>query len=111
MLKTNQRARAFYYICLSSFVAVLNNGMKIAWHDPRPYWVFAQVWPFNCQKGFGSPSGHTMWVWTIPMALTLDLKRSNPTGKCMFIVAIILTIGLGVQEAWTRMFLGVHTLD
>ena len=31
MLKTNQRARAFYYIVLSIFIALLNNGMKIAW--------------------------------------------------------------------------------
>ena len=52
-----------------------------------------------------------MWCWAIPMALTLDVKRSNPAGKRLFGVAIVSTILIGLFEMWTRMFLGVHTLD
>jgi hypothetical protein len=52
-----------------------------------------------------------MWCWAIPVALTLDIKRSNPAGKRLFGVAIISTISIGLFESWTRMFLGVHTLD
>jgi len=111
MLKTNQRARAFYYIALSSTVALINNMMKVAYNSPRPFWEFPGVWPLYCQEGFGCPSGHTMYCIALPTAIALDLKHSNPHGKLLQIVALLLTLFFGYEQAWTRVVLGVHTID
>ena len=112
MLKTNQRARAFYYIALSSFIAILNNALKVGFTSPRPYWVYEEVHVFNhCSKGFGNPSGHSMWCFAIPIAMSLDIRRSNPQGKCMQVASIIISLWIGVSIACTRLMMGVHSLD
>lgn len=112
MLKTNQRARAFYYILLSTFISIINNALKVAFRDPRPYWTFPAVKVlYHCSKGFGNPSGHAMWCFAIPIAISLDIRRSNPQSKCMLIISIITTLWIGISIAFTRMILGVHSLD
>lgn len=112
MLKTNQRARAFYYICLSTFIAILNNALKVGFRSPRPYWTFTDVKVLHhCSRGFGNPSGHAMWCFAIPIAISLDIRRSNPHGKCMQVVAILTTLWIGISIAFTRMIMGVHSLD
>lgn len=111
LLKTNQRPRAFYYIIFISFVMIMNNLLKVMYQIQRPFWVFAEVKALACQKGFGSPSGHTMIAWAIPSAIALDIRRSNPSGYFSLIIALVATVIIGVFEAWTRMALGVHTID
>lgn len=111
LLKTNQRPRAFYYIIFISFVVITNNLLKVMYKIPRPFWIFENVKVYVCQKGFGSPSGHTMIAWAIPTAISLDIRRSNPSGYCMIAIAFVVTVIIGVAEAWTRMALGVHTID
>jgi membrane-associated phospholipid phosphatase len=112
MLKTNQRARAFYYIGLSSFIAIFNNALKVGFRKPRPYWVFQDVKVLDyCSRGFGNPSGHAMWCFAVPIAISLDIRRSNPHGKCMQVAAVIVTLWIGISISWTRLILGVHSLD
>lgn len=112
MLKTNQRARAFYYIILSMFIAILVNSLKLGFRDPRPYWSFPGVkllW--YCYRGFGNPCGPVLWCFAIPIAISLDIIRSNPHGKFMQIISIITTLWLGISIAFARMILGVNSLD
>ena len=111
LLKTNQRHRAFYYIVLCSFSPVLNNLMKVAWTMPRPFWEFQAVYVYFCQNGFGAPSGHTMWCVAVPTAISLDIRHSNPTKKLFPFFAFVFTAACTYSEAWTRLVLGVHTLD
>jgi membrane-associated phospholipid phosphatase len=111
VLKTNQRPRAFYYIILISFLVITNNLLKVVYKIPRPFWIFADVKAYACQKGFGSPSGHTMIAWAMPIAMVLDIRRSNPSGKVMIIISFVITLCIGLFEGWTRMVLGVHTID
>jgi membrane-associated phospholipid phosphatase len=66
---------------------------------------------YKCQKGFGCPSGHTIWCVAIPAAISLDIRHSNPTSKLMPIVAFAITTVCAITEAWTRMILGVHSMD
>lgn len=111
MLKTNQRARAFYYIVFISIVVMTNNMLKVIYKIPRPFWIFPEVHAFVCQKGFGSPSGHTMIAWAVPTALFLDIRHSNPSGTCLIVTALFITLFVGIAEGWTRMALGVHSID
>ena len=62
---------------------MLNNAMKLAFGDPRPYWVNPTVESWSCSLGYGNPSGHAMWCMGATFALALDFKRSNPHGKLM----------------------------
>lgn len=43
MLKTNQRARAFYYLTFFTFIALANNELKVIYQAPRPFWEFPNV--------------------------------------------------------------------
>lgn len=52
-----------------------------------------------------------MFAWAVPAGIALDIRRSNPSGTLMIVIAFIITVVLGTVEAWTRMALGVHTLD
>jgi hypothetical protein len=52
-----------------------------------------------------------MFAWAVPAGIALDIRRSNPSGTLMIVIAFIVTIVLGTVEAWTRMALGVHTID
>ena len=90
---------------------MINNELKLIYKIPRPFWVFADVLAITCQKGFGAPSGHTMVAWAIPTAITLDIRRSNPSGTFMIIISLLITVVIGTIEAWTRMAVGVHTID
>jgi membrane-associated phospholipid phosphatase len=84
----------------------------VAFRDPRPYWTFPAVRVlYHCSRGFGNPSGHAMWCFAIPIAISLDIRRSNPHGKCMQLISIITTLWIGISIAFTRMILGVHSLD
>ena len=111
MLKTNQRARAFYYIFLSSCFGFVNNFLKQAFHDPRPYFEYSEVESWSCSLGFGNPSGHAMWCMGATAAIAMDIMRSNPHGKCMYITAFIISLWIGVSVSWTRVIMGAHSVD
>lgn len=111
MLKTNQRARAFYYIFLSACFGFLDNFFKQAFHDPRPFWDYSVVESWSCSKSFGNPSGHAMWCMGATTAIALDIMRSNPHGKCMYITAFIISLCIGLSVCWTRVIMGAHSVD
>ncbi|MGP3930699.1 phosphatase PAP2 family protein [Nonomuraea sp. KM88] len=44
---------------LTVMVAGATNALaKLAWHQPRPYWIDARVRPLSPEGAFGLPSGH-----------------------------------------------------
>lgn len=44
MLKTNQRARAFYYLTFFTIIALVNNELKVIYRAERPFWEFPDVY-------------------------------------------------------------------
>jgi len=80
--------------------AVLNNVLKVAMHDPRPYWFDPEVRLLTSPgTSFGVPSGHSQnaaAVWGIVGAY---LRKGWGWAVA---VALVFLIGL------SRMYLGVH---
>jgi membrane-associated phospholipid phosphatase len=78
----------------------LNSILKIAMHDPRPYWYDPQVRLLGgAETSFGLPSGHSQNAAVIWGIVGAHLRRS---WGWVVTVALILVIGL------SRTYLGVH---
>jgi membrane-associated phospholipid phosphatase len=82
---------------------VVSNGvvgvLKLAFADPRPYWVSAQIQPLVAEASFGAPSGHAeiaAGVWGI--TASYYKKRSG----WLLAGLIIFLIG------FSRIYLGAH---
>lgn len=79
-------------------ISSINGLLKLAFHAPRPYWVFPNVKAIHSPNGFGMPSGHaqasTVWL----------LAGSYLRNKWFWILAILITCLIGLS----RPFLGVH---
>jgi hypothetical protein len=91
-------ARAAVVLSLGS---VINTGLKLAFHDPRPFWTDPSVTGYEARDTFGMPSGHaqnSVVVWGFFASLTR--RRLAWTG------ALLLIAGIGIS----RIFLGVHSV-
>jgi membrane-associated phospholipid phosphatase len=77
----------------------LNDVLKIAFHQPRPFWVDQRVQPLSVETNFGFPSGHAqngIAVWGL-IAHALRRRWAWP-------VALVLAILISLSRA----YLGVH---
>lgn len=81
-----------------TMVGAINSLLKLAFHDPRPYWISTEIQAIDTSHGFGMPSGHaqaaTVWL----------LACSYLRCKWFWIIAILFTFLIGLS----RPFLGVH---
>jgi hypothetical protein len=77
----------------------LNEALKIALHQPRPFWISSAVEALSVELTFGLPSGHSqqavcVWGW-----LAHQLRRA-----WAWALAVLLIVLIGVSRA----YLGVH---
>ena len=93
------------------------NLLKLIYNDPRPFWVSDKVSPFKCSVQYGNPSGHTMIGFMMLLMPWLDYNsnyRNGETllGKLVTKVGILISfLVLGGLVAYSRLYLGVHSLD
>ncbi|MFI0349736.1 phosphatase PAP2 family protein [Actinomadura sp. 9N407] len=90
-------ARAAVVLSLGS---VINTGLKLVFHDPRPFWTDPSITGHEARDSFGMPSGHAqnaVVVWGFFASLT---RR-----RLLWAGALLLIIGIGVS----RVALGVHS--
>ncbi|MBV6396547.1 MAG: hypothetical protein HFACDABA_02145 [Anaerolineales bacterium] len=78
---------------------VVNDVFKMAFHQPRPYWVSERVTGYASETGFGVPSGHSHKPLAIFGMIAAHYKR---TWVWILVLTVVFLIGL------SRMFLGVH---
>ncbi len=91
-------------------ILILTNITKLSYHDPRPYWVSSKVQAFSCSTQYGNPSGHSST--TMGMGLTMALDYAHTEGKIYFkLIGFAAAITFGFTIAYSRLFLGVHSLD
>ena len=62
----------YYLAILSLDMAYLSLG-KLAYSDPRPYYVDENIKAFVCEKEFGNPSGHSSGAFLILITVFVDV--------------------------------------
>lgn len=77
----------------------VNDALKMAWQQPRPYWLSQQVRALGFEASFGLPSGHAQ---TSASVWGLLAVRARSRGWGLALGAAILLIGI------SRLYLGVH---
>jgi membrane-associated phospholipid phosphatase len=77
----------------------LNSVLKLAFHQPRPFWYSNQVQAKALETSFGIPSGHAQNAAAVWGMLAASLKRGWVWVITLF---LILLIGL------SRLYLAVH---
>jgi membrane-associated phospholipid phosphatase len=90
---------------------ITNNCLKLAYHDPRPYWISSQILSYSCSKHYGNPSGHAMWTMGISLAVVMDISRSNPHSKLFAWLSCFIALFIGISVGASRLYLGAHSLD
>ena len=67
-----KRLHSFYYVVVISAMLLVMNISKLFYHQPRPYWVRAEIEAYNCSTQFGNPSGHCLFSAGMATTLWLD---------------------------------------
>ena len=81
----------------------LNTFLKFGFHQPRPYWVSAEIENLTSPMGsFGLPSGHSQNAASVFGLLVGLTKRKWLKGLLIFTIVMI---------AFSRLFLGVHSIQ
>ena len=106
-----QRVRCFYYVCVLSLVFAIMNFTKLGFHQARPYWVSADVAAYACSTDFGNPSGHCETVAGMSGALALDFSSTRRTTPMAKALALAAAGAFSLSIAYSRLFLGVHSLN
>lgn len=79
---------------------MVNASIKVAFHEPRPYWYTSDVKVFGSpENSFGLPSGHSQNAVVIWGALAERVKR-----RWAWVIAILLMFFIGLS----RIYLGLH---
>lgn len=95
-----------YYVMMLTFLGMLcNQFMKIAFRIPRPWVLDPEFNPVAAAKpsatGYSFPSGHTQSMSSLLGGVAMAFKKKWLRVFCIFMV---------VLTAFSRMYLGVHTL-
>ena len=108
-----ERVRACYYAITITIFLCFMHMLKLAYAAPRPFWSSDDVQAFSCSVEYGNPSGHTMIAVGLPLLIALDVvadfKESLSCRNRNLIY--VAAVALGVSVGYSRLFLGVHSLN
>ena len=103
---------------VAAAIDAISSIIKLNEHDPRPFWVSDDIQAFSCSNQYGNPSGHCFTCLGIPLAAWLDYNSTammNPEAKWsawyLRLIAFIPVLLFPATIAYSRMFLGVHSLN
>lgn len=106
-----QRVRCLYYLAAFLLIVLVTNVMKLAYHNPRPFWVDSDIQAFSCSSFYGAPSGHSTQGMGIPIVIWLDIIHCSGCKLQYKIIWFLVAVSYGFSIMWTRLFLGVHSID
>ena len=92
---------------------IVMNVTKLSYADPRPYWISQEIIAYKCSNQFGNPSGHSMTTMAMSLTLWLDFKETSNSSSCTTskAVGLALAILFPISIGYSRLILGVHSLD
>jgi hypothetical protein len=91
---------------------------KMAYAEPRMFWVVEELIPDECIAEYGNPSGHTELSIAFPIMLYLDFfwnrnQRRITEGKMtpLQIVSLIGAVLYSFLVGFARLYVRVHSLN
>jgi membrane-associated phospholipid phosphatase len=66
-----------FYVTIVGATMYINGGLKLLFHDPRPFWNTSDIEALNCSYSYGNPSGHAMYFTAaVPILYFLLFKKA-----------------------------------
>ena len=95
------------------FMVYLTDIMKLIYNDPRPFWLNTILFQGKCETSYGNPSGHSLIAFYFYLSFAYYLCKNNymKFNRIIKISIYIIAIILSVLTAFSRLVLGVHSLD
>ena len=112
------REKAFYLLLVHTVAGIVNQELKMVYHNPRPYISSPDVQALGCSKSFGNPSGHSSlgacFYTTLFLIVFNDLEKFRHVkyeNKKLYYLAMFCTLFLVINIGLSRVVLGVHALN
>ena len=93
------------------FLQGFTNITKLAYHDPRPFWVDTDIQAFSCSSQYGNPSGHSSTSVGMLCLVWLEIATSAVPPLWLKCLTLPVAMGMGASIMYSRLFLGVHSID
>ena len=106
-----ERLRCVYYVDVFTLLLIVMNVTKLAYHNPRPFWVSPEIKAFACSGQFGNPSGHSETSIGMALTLWLDLVYSTEGSILNKSLWLMVSLAFAFSIGYSRLFLGVHSID
>jgi membrane-associated phospholipid phosphatase len=101
--------KSFLIFMASIFSTLLTGSLKMMYREARPYFKNPEIFPFNCEAGYGNPSGHSLGSAAIYLTIW-RLYFSNKDFKEK-LSTLILFLSLIFAIMISRLYMGVHSLN
>ncbi len=98
-------------IIISSCAALGTGFFKLIYKNPRPYFHENWVKVYDCETGFGNPSGHSIVAVCVYLTIAKLIKKKidfSKKRKRYFNIATVILIQL---ITFSRLALGAHSLN
>ena len=117
LLIYNQCSRevSFYFLLVFSLSNWLMNLTKVAYHEGRPYLTDPAVEIYDCEAGYGNPSGHSWFAALFPFLLFLarfhpidglEIRKTPAYFICIFLAFAYMGL-VGIS----RIYNGAHAIN
>ena len=96
-----------------SLISIYIGGiLKIIYQNERPFFINSEIKVLNCEGGFGNPSNHSLLSTFFYLSLyEIYVNKNEKINEKQKNLIYFLTIIFIFSIVFSRMFLGVHTLN
>jgi membrane-associated phospholipid phosphatase len=108
-----ERALAFHYTLVISFMMFFLVFMKMLIRFPRPYQYSPEVMPTTCSGQYGCPSATTIRVTTLLASLFFDFvhERRHKMGVVKYTLMLCLNVFCIGSVMVSRVYLAAHSIN
>lgn len=122
-LIVSSKSRFVYYTFLLGFSKFVVPLLKMAYAQPRPFWLDAKIQPFKCSLCFGNPSGHSFSAILAATCIILDVFHGSPANfnnwsdenaffsGWTYYPSLLFALLWSLSMPYTRYVGGMHSLD